>query len=364
MKRQIILCKILVFVLLLQTTGSFAFETDQYNLPAQPLADIGDEVSLYVETNIQTAINKLNRKILAAQSCLNKIETSNKKCESSEKELEKLNKFQSDRAVAEEVYNQLGTGSVPFTKSETWIESHEFKAQPARYKTNLRQSIFLVFPIDLIGQAPTVNLYDTQFGTDKIAHFFQQGYTYYKKYYDALDKTGSHEKALQTAVKWGQKTERTYYGTLMSGVYSNADLYANYAGMKFYFGLTRPIRIGETERPAVLILNAGLWEFSAPNDLRETLLKPFVSNRLNEAYNPSVFTKIFWLRSYVRRIVKRKSCSQWLKKYPDLSRAELEKSFEEIKLWNGEDYGFTDSKNFITIANTCFENREYISASK
>ena len=126
------------------------------------------------------------------------------------------------------------------------MESHEFAAQPGRYKTTFQQSIYLTAPFDYLTISSTVNLYGTDFGTDKIAHIFQQGYDYYKIYKRGLKKGLSEEKAIQKAVKWGRKTEATYFGTWVSGVYSNADLSANYAGLKFYLGLSREIKIGNT----------------------------------------------------------------------------------------------------------------------
>lgn len=358
MKLSKILQTFLCAAILAQSNAAFAFETDQYNLPPQPLADIGDEVTIYVESNIQKAIDKLNEQISMHQSCLNEKKPVNLQCDSREKEQNKLQSLRSEQTVAREVYNLLGTGSPPFTSSETWLESYQFKNSPARYKTNFRRSIFFTFPTDFIGLGSTVNLYGTKFGTDKIAHLFQQGYTYYKIYNRALTEGVSSDKAAQKAVKWGQKTERTIYGTLISGVYSNADLYANYAGLKFYSGLTQNIKIGETERPAILILKDGLWAFNSENNLPERLIKPFVSNHLNEALNPSVFTNFFGLRGYVRKTVKNQSCAEWFKQFPELSRTVLEKTSRELQLWHGEDYGFTVSKNFITIANTCFENAD------
>jgi hypothetical protein len=343
------------FVLFANSLSAFGFETDQYNLPAQPLADIGGEVTQYVEANIRIAAEKINREISLRESCLSKLEKSPVvKCDAPEKEREKLALLRSEETVAREVYKRLGDGMIPFTKAESWIESHDFKVLPARFKTKLGDSIFLRFPIDLIGQSPTVKLYETEFGTDKIAHFFQQGYTYYEKYHNALLAKQTHEKAIQKAVEWGQKTERTYYGTLMSGVYSNADLYANYAGMKFYFGLTQKIFIGETERPPTLIMENGLWTFNDENILSETLLKPFISEHLNEAFNPSIFTNAFGFRASVRRMVRKKSCPAWREKFPNLSANEADKIRQNLKFWNGEDYGYTDSRNFITIAETCF----------
>jgi hypothetical protein len=349
----------LCVALLMQSTAVFAFETDQYNLPPEPLADIGEEVSEYVEENLRKAVDKINAEILARQSCLeNKADKPKKiKCDSPNKEKAKLEFLRSEKAVAREVYNLLGTGIFPFTKSASWVESHRFIGQPARYKTSFPKSIYAVLPTNYLTISPTVNLYGSQFGTDKIAHFFQQGYTYYQIYNRALANGLTADKAAQKAIRWGQMSERTFYGTLVSGVYSNADLCANYVGKKFYQNLTRPVKIGDATKPAVLLLKDGVWIFDENADLRKILIKPFLSNHLNEALNPSVYNNLFGLRSYVRRVVKKRSCKQWLNQYPALSAADLNQTSSALKLWFGEDYGFTGSEHFITIANTCFGDK-------
>ncbi len=125
--------------------------------------------------------------------------------------------------------------------------------------------------------------------------------------------------------------------------------------MRFYQGLTREIEIGDKIKPAVLLLKNGVWTFNKNADLREILIKPFITEHFNEALNPSIFVK--GLRSFVRRSVKKQSCKQWQKQYPNLSRTELNKTSQTLTLWFGEDYGFTASDNFITIANTCFDNK-------
>jgi hypothetical protein len=237
------------------------------------------------------------------------------------------------------------------------MESHRFKNQPARYKTGYSESIYALNPINYFTISPTVKIYGSQFGTDKIAHFFQQGYTYYKIYRRANDEGLSSDESARKAVRWGQMSERTFYGTLVSGVYSNGDLAANYAGMKFYQGLTREIKIGNFARPAVLILKNGVWTINENINLRQILIKPFLTDHFNEALNPSVFTKLFGLRSYVRRSVRRQSCNQWRAQYPNLSQADFDRNSRALELWYGEDYGFKTSKNFVTIANTCFEQK-------
>lgn len=359
MKLRTIAGLFLSVILIIEPVVVFSYETDQYNLPPRPLADIGDEVSDYVEQNLSKAIYKINSQILARQQCLEANSQNGReiKCDAPERELARLEFLRSEDAVAREVYNLLGTGVPPLTSSGTWMEKHDFKMQPSRFRTGFWKSIYLILPIDYIGIGSTVNVYGAQFGTDKVAHFFQQGYDYYKIYKDALKEGLTPEKAAEKAIKWGQKTERTYFGTLLTGVYSNADLCANYVGMKFYLGLTREIEIAGNQRAPVLVLKDGIWAFNEEADLRKSLLKPFLTNHLNEALNPSIFTKHLGLRAFVRRSVKKHSCSRWLEQYPTLSSSDFNKISRALIQWNGEDYGFTDSENFITIANTCFSEK-------
>jgi hypothetical protein len=334
-----------------------AFETDQYNLPPKPLVDVGDEVFQHVEEKLRQAIEEINAEISRRQTCLAKsLEgQKGKGCDSPEETRARLAYLRSNHAVARAAYERLGAGTLPFTKMGTWMDAHNFREQPARYRTSYWKSIFVFMPHIALTISPTVRMYGSEFGTDKIAHFFQQGYTYYQIYHRELSAGATPLEAERRAIQWGKKTERTFYGTLVSGVYSNADLFANYAGMKYYEGLTAELKIGDAKRPPMVVLQHGEWAFNETVDLRESLLRPFISNHLNEALNPSIFTENLGLRSWVRRTVKKRSCKRWLSKYPELSQAALDKDSEALRSWYGEDYGFTDSTNFITIANTCFE---------
>jgi hypothetical protein len=338
-------------IVLFQATIAFAFETDQYNLPPQPLGDIGVEVSDYTETVVRKAVEQVNAEILRRENCLI---TATKQCDSPEKNQKQLAYLRSDDAVAHEVYEVLGGGIVPYTNSGSWLESNQFKAQPARYKPGFRESLFVFYPTSYFELASTVKMYDVQFGTDKIAHFFEEGYGYFKTYKKELNKGSSAKQATEKAVKAGQKSERGIYGTFISGVFSNGDLAADYAGMKFYQGFTEELRISDKTRPAMLKLNNGVWALNESFDMQTMLLKPFVSNHLNEALNPSGFTKFLGLNSQVRKVLRR-NCPEWRVQNPNFTQLDFERLTESLKRWNNEDYGFTEKKNFITIADTCFE---------
>lgn len=341
----------ILFISLFQMPA-LAFETDQYNLPPTPLADIGDEVSEYTEENIRKAIDEINSEIADRQACIDRVKQVSSKCSSEASVQTRLAYLRSEEAVAREVYDRLGYGFIAFARAATWMNSHNFRSQPARYKTTYRRSIFVFIPTDYFTISPTVNMYGKSFGTDKIAHFFQQGYTYYRISGRAVAKGSSTDEAVKKAVGWGRMTERTYYGTLVGGVFSNADLYANYAGLRFYKGLTKPVTIGGLTRPATVILKNGIWVFNEAVNIRQTLLRPFISDHLNEALNPSVFVP--GLRSSIRGIVRKQSCPQWRALYPDRTKSDYELMTNSLSLWNDEDYGYKKSAKSVTIANTCF----------
>src|SRR5260221_3193795 len=179
---------VLVLAVLLSPGRVLAFETDQYDLPPDPLADIGDEVAGHVELKLRIAVDKFNAAISAAEDCIAADATHRRLhgCGAPVDERSRLEYLRSEDAVVHEVFEQLGDGVPPFTKMGTWMDSHRFVAQPARYRTSFWKSIFILNPSVALTISPTVNVYGSEFGTDKIAHVFQQGYTYYKIYHRAL----------------------------------------------------------------------------------------------------------------------------------------------------------------------------------
>jgi len=233
------------------------------------------------------------------------------------------------------------------------MNSHKFRASPSHYRTGYFQSVFVAAPIDYATISPTVRLYGVEFGTDKLDHFFQQGYQYYKMVNQEIAKGASADTATSKAVKWGQKTERTYFGLLVSGVYSNADLYANYAGMKFYQCLSSACEINKKRRTAPVFLQNGAWTVDTAA-LRDNLIKPYLTVHMNEALNPSVFA--FTIFGSVRRAVKKNGCPEWRSMFPERTKADLESRSASLEKWNGEDYGFTRRERSVSVA-VCFDDQ-------
>ena len=344
---------LLSLLLLANIPAAYASETDQYNLPPEPLFDIGDEVTDHISENLFAAVAKINAEIDELQGCLDGHPKRGSKCGSPQAEQSRLEYLRSNDAVANEVFKLLGDGSLVLTYTGKWFMKHRFSHEPARYKTSYTESIYKAEPIDYLTMSPTVRLYGTEFGTDKIEHMLQQGYDYYKIYERETASGATPEAAAKKAVSWGRMTEFTYFGLMVAGVYSNADLVANYAGLKFYQGMTESIKIGSVTRPAILSLSNGTWTINAPQALHDNLIRPFISEHLNEALNPSVYA--FNLYPFVRSTVKKRGCPQWKKAYPELTKASLEARTNELTLWNGEDYGHLQKDMMVPLAETCFE---------
>jgi hypothetical protein len=332
-----------------------AFETDQFNLPPEPLADIGDEVTEYVAAQLRTAVAKLNDRVARADECLS---AKKKGCEGPDKTQKELEYLRSEEALAKALYDLLSGGNLMTTRFGKWIHDHKFRAQPAAYKAPYLESIYLIKPSNYLTLSPTIRMYGHEFGIDKIEHLFQQGHQYYERVNDALRDGKPRNEAVKKAVDWGKHTERTYYGILTSGVYSNADLNANYIGLKFYEGLTKPLMIGLSTRPAMVELKGGRWHLADIVILRDHLLRPFIGEHLSEAYNPSAYR--FTLVGAVRRAVKRYACAEWHKRFPALTAAQLADEARSLEQWHGEDYGHTKRGGMVNVGDICFaQNVKY-----
>lgn len=99
-----------------------------------------------------------------------------------------------------------------------------------------------------LGLAPLIKIGDQVIGTDKIEHMFGMGFSYFHRFY-------FKEKSLFRVLKYGIFSEKTILGgnRLATGVFSYADLAANFNGMRFWnhiLGLRKDI-IGHDIGPYV-----------------------------------------------------------------------------------------------------------------
>lgn len=329
---------------------AYGFETDQFNLPDVPLADSGEEISEYIFANLTQAVAELNAEIAHTSAC---IDSRAKGCDAADKERKKLSRLLGEDAPATALFKRIGDGNLFRTRFGKWLYEHKFRSGPASYKAPYGQSIYILNPIDYSTLSPTFRLYAVELGGDKLEHMLQQGYKYYTIFREERAKGRPDGEAAAKAIAWGKRTERTYFGLLSSGVFSNADLFANYAGLKFYLHLSSAV-FGQPGLRQVLRIVDGKWTFEGEHDAA-SFLKPFIADQLNEALNPSSYR--LTLYGSVRRQVKKHACPKWAKAFPELSRQSADATTNSLESWNGEDYGYTRRSRTVTIGEACFGDR-------
>jgi hypothetical protein len=209
--------------------------------------------------------------------------------------------------------------------------------------------VFSPLPLSLVQLSPTMNFYGVLAGADKMGHFFQQGHEYYVMERDGERDGIPAQQVRAEIIAKGAKQESGGFGTAIDGVYSNADLAANMAGMQFYESLTRSVTVGNRTVGPMLLRRDGQWELAADLD-PDRLLEPFISEHLNEALNPSRYA---FNRRLIRKAVSER-CPEWRKQYPGITREVSAARIKELSTWYGEDYGhWLPEEEAITLASEC-----------
>ena len=151
------------------------------------------------------------------------------------------------QAVMEGVFLELGSAATVtrgtrfvtdgLSKSpiEDWVRSlgptkiYEVKEANSKYR-GVDYGIWMAprFATRII--APSMKINGISVGSDKIAHFFEEGYLYWQRAFAASNPVQGD----RDAEEWGRGSEIGRYGLATTGVYSNADLEANRKGFQFF----------------------------------------------------------------------------------------------------------------------------------
>lgn len=304
------------------SVGVRASETDQFTLPPQHLDDLGPDVAAIVRGVLHAEVDELNAwaswRGTSAQAG--------------------AQDARDERRFAERVYEKTGVG-FPETTLEGAIRYGRFPGRNVQFAPRIEDSIyagtFSPFLLTHLFDVPTVRLYGVDLGTDKIGHMFQQGYEYFALYVEARDRGFDEATAVARAVLHGVGQERTVFGAMTTGVYSNGDLAGNYAGFKFYRNLFHEVRIGDRVLGPIVRRDGSRWIVDPERD-NPDLLEPYVSEHLSEAYNPSLYYfSVDVIRGHVRD-----RCASWLRQVPGFDEASYRARLERVQTWFGEPYGW------------------------
>lgn len=147
-------------------------------------------------------------------------------------------------------------------------------------------------------------------GTDKVGHFFDKGFILYERYRELINRGVDDAKAWEEAVSLGADGSVLYseggvLGLWSSGVYSNADLAADYGGLKFYRNLTQPEKLGDVTLPPILVRDGHFWRINDHVRPDSDFFLVYATEHWNEALNPNLYAQ--GVRREIRRAVERRA---------------------------------------------------------
>ena len=207
-------------------------------------------------------------------------------------------------------------------------------------------------------RAGTVSAGGMLFGTDKIIHFVNVGRIYHQRYLAAAAKGASESEAMLQAVRSTAAnpllSEDGMLGLYTTGIRSNGDLAANYAGLKFYRNLSEAVQIGGVRWPPMLQREGGHWRVAVREE--DTVFTRFVSAHWNEVLNPNSY--LDYVGERVRHVIASR-CGDVADWYRDprgqpLGTAWFAARQRELATFDGEPYGHElPAARPVSVAEVC-----------
>jgi len=337
-----------------------AHETDQYTLPlGQEFADLRLHFSRMVHDAIAAAVQTTNAEI--------------QKSLSNGEPTWDTTWYQSPGFIAGQVWQEVFAAMTTNELLDAELGTQTMRARyPGLVVVYLPEQLVYDDPLLLIDitkfvrtffRSASVNVGGTLFGTDKFLHFFHLGKIYHAEYLEAraegLDEAQAQARAVDVSAGANPfLSENGFLGTISTGIRSNGDLAADYAGLKFFRNLTEPVRIGERQLPPMLVRDGVYWRLGNRVQPGSDFFAAFITPHFNEALNPNGFLGPVGERV---QAVLRERCFDLLDWYRDArgrvrTREQFEALEKDLSTFYGEPYGYrNDGPDRVSIATTCFE---------
>ena len=243
---------------------SWALESDQYYAWGRPLDDATAVLNAKVELEIGEALRDVNshgswRRIECPQ-VVNRI-------------IPRFQKF-----IFQDIELWATNSSLVSRVPATADEELEYRSKYL-YRNSPPWDVGTKVP-----PSPTIEINGIRLGTDKLSHFFSEGWWYYRRYRRYQASGLSNQEAEERVIRRGIWWERTILGLASSGVFSPGDLEANYQGLQFLIGLC------DGDSPALQKTDLG-WRYVGTFDLAA-----HVGPEWDESYQPPIFGRRRWQR--------------------------------------------------------------------
>lgn len=334
-------------------------ESEQYTLPiGRDFADLGPYFTKIAYEAVVAAANETNAAIRDA--------VERGATESS------LATLQSADTIAGKVWGQLFTAIPTNELLDATLVTASVQASYPGLVTMYRPAVSIyddpLLVIDLTKavrtffRAGTVNANGTEFGTDKIIHFINVGRIYHTKYVTRIQRGLPPDEASKSAIASTSRnpllSEDGVLGMLTTGIHSNGDLAADYAGLLFYRNLTETVQIGPRVLPPMLKRDGPYWRVQIEPD--SDFFVAFITPHWNEALNPNRFAG--YTKGRLRSLVADR-CPDALDHYRDehgqpRGQTQFEAIERELSTYYGFDYGHErNAERPVSMAAVCFNGK-------
>lgn len=369
----------------------WAYETDQYSVSPYRILDSGEGFSKFIFRELDQAIIEVNKNLgqfpdqiqqlrkeveqiysqFSPADQMNLPDDVRNSVNFTIRKLEKLKKLhrqlQSEMGIVEFIQSRFslrvtwqdqrdGVFGLPTNLWPLGASEKFFKFHPRVTQTIYSLSGFhrLISPSYFVFSG-TYNMFGVHLGWDKIGHILNQGFQYYEVFHHSIQVGDLVEVATQKAIDMGSDSEDGVFGQLVDGVYSNADLAANFAGFLFFKNFFDEIYIGNKLRPPFFLRDQrGFVSWNPQHQvIPEKIMKDFITDHLDESLNPNLLEKP--QRGIVRWAIQ-KRCESWKAYYGIHSYSEIIRRVQGLKTWDGYNYG-NRSDGTLRIEEICFSSR-------
>lgn len=335
-------------------------ETDNFYLPLhRRFADLGPFLDAAHTRALERTVARLNADIEHALTLRD-----------ADFRARRLAALHDPAAVAAGVYEQFNDAfteviDVESAVSGAWAR-RAFPGEITHYWTTDWMYTYVHFPLDprrivLLFPSSTLKAYGVYFGSDKLSHFHHMGKYYYDTYQYHLRRGVAPDEARRRVIAEysgdGPLSENGVLGVLATGVYSNADLVANYTGFKFLLNLTEPVMLKGRTVPPLVVREGVFWRLDERVRPESGWFGDFVSDHWNEALNPSLYD--LTIRGGVRDILRERA-RRIIDFYTTVDHRPDDPAYftalaGELATYYGEDYGKAGADaDLMHLGNTCY----------
>lgn len=342
-------------LLLAAASGAHAHESEQYTLPAgRDFADLGPQLSRAFLAAIRDAVADTNAAIDAALD--------------SGALPAQVQSLQSAGHIADQVWGRI-FNTYPTNElldlglvSPSMRERYPGLVTMYRPVASIYDDPWLMLdvskPVRAFFRAGTVSAGGVLFGTDKIIHFINVGRIYHVRYLAAvergLDEAEAALDAVQATARNPLLSEDGLLGLYTTGIRSNGDLAADYAGLKFYRNLTESVQLGAARQAPMLQREGPHWRVAVLDEDR--VFSAFVSPHWNEVLNPNRY--VGYVGRRVRSVIATRceDVSDWYRggRGQPLDRAWFDARQHELATFHGEPYGHELDADPVSVARICW----------